>query len=262
MKNPVLQIENLTVGINRKTILHRISLTVRQEEIVIVLGSNGSGKTSLLKAVNGLLPVDSGKILLHNQDYTGKSVSERSRSIVTIGQDPDLSTFSELTIRENYRIGKDRQRRFPSFHNISEDVLREHLFPFNPRLVDRLDTPVKTLSGGERQALGLAVALQGNPALLLLDEHTSALDPHASDAIMELTESKIRNKKLTAIMITHNLDHAAKYGDRVIIMQQGRIVFDVSGTEKRRLSSEDLYRMYTDLQKTPILDPKKGLVGA
>ena len=226
----LLQIQNLTIKKGSSTILNDVSLNICRGDFVILLGSNGSGKSSLTRAINGLCQYDKGKILLDGYSIDNKSISERSLDIFTLTQDINLSTFSELTVLENCRLAEQRSNE--------KRELKRYLRDFNPVLIEKLSLPAKFLSGGERQALALAMIFISPPKILLLDEHTCSLDPKNADNIMSLTQKHIAENNLTTIMTTHNLQDVLKYGNRIIALKKGRIIFqtdDKSNISKTKL---------------------------
>ena len=249
MKQPLLSLTNIFLKVPSKEspILNDVSLDVFKEEFIILLGSNGSGKSSLLKIINGLFSPTSGHLALLGKDLLQSSLSQRSKSIVTLTQDLNLSTFSDLTILENCLIALHRNKNTSSFFSSKEEQkkIKTHLHFYNPNLSEKLNTAVSTLSGGERQTIALAMNLWNTPSLLLLDEHTSALDPHMAKKLMHLTHETAKEKKVTTFVATHNLEDALNYGTRLIAMNQGKIVLDVSHEEKKQLTKEKLLALYS-----------------
>ena len=249
MKNPLLCLANIFLQAPNKEspILNNLSLEVFPGEFIVLVGSNGCGKSSLLRVINGLLHPNSGTLQLEGKNLLSKSLNERSRSIVTLTQDLNLSTFSDLTILENCQIALHRNKKtsFSFSSKKEEKQIKEHLSAYNPSLSEKLHLPVSNLSGGERQTLGLAMNLWLTPSLLLLDEHTSALDPHMAKKLMKLTSETVIEKKITTLVVTHNLEDALQYGTRLIAMNKGRIIANFPYEEKRKLTHEKLYSLYS-----------------
>lgn len=227
-------------------ILDAISLDVFEGDFIILLGSNGSGKSSLIKIINGLSVPTSGKIVLKGQNLIGSSAHKRSQSVITLAQDVNLSTFSQMTVLENCLMALHRnQRALFTFSTKKErQLITSCLATYNQKLCDKLDEPIATLSGGERQTLAFAMSVWHTPALLLLDEHTSALDPHMAVKLMHLTNEVATQRKITTIMTTHNLEDALAYGNRLIVMSKGKVILDVAGKDKERLTRTDLLTFY------------------
>lgn len=226
------------------------SLAVQEGQFVSVIGSNGSGKTTLLNLVCGTMRPDAGKIVFDGRDITGVSAVKRASWIGRVFQDPKAGTCSHLTILENLALADNKG----SAYGLGRGVLksrREHyralLSQCGMGLENRLDTLVGTLSGGQRQALALVIATMSDIRLLILDEHTAALDPKSSETIMELTNELVQKRNLTTVMVTHNLRYAVAYGDRLVMMHRGEAVIDRSGEEKRALAVEDLLDTFTSI---------------
>ncbi len=231
---PLLSIKNLSYSLSNGNILVRdMSIDLFPGDCMMLIGSNGSGKSTLLKLISGALTPTSGAIYLE-AEILRTSIRKRAHSIATMNQDPNAATFSELSVYENYLI---RTRG-------SLQMAKDYLYPFNPKLPDRMNTPAGKLSGGERQALGLALCLLSHPKLLLLDEHTSALDPESEKRLMEITYDAIRSRNITAIICTHNVSDALHYGNRLIALQRGSLLADISAEEKKNISKEDLFTFY------------------
>jgi putative ABC transport system ATP-binding protein len=243
----LLTFENVSfsVPLKEKPILDGISLSIRSGDFIVILGSNGSGKSSLLKAINGLIAPTSGKILFQGNPLPA-SLSKRSRSIATLTQDLNLSTFSQLTVLENCLIALERRRRFSFSLSVKKERTKiiSALSQYSQKLADSIDEPISSLSGGERQMVAFAMSVWNPPSLLLLDEHTSALDPQMDAKLMELTHRFACAKQVTTLMSTHNLDHAL-YGNRLLAMKQGKVVMDVCGPEKELLTREEILKIYS-----------------
>ena len=218
-----------------KPILKGLDFTLQPKEFVLILGANGSGKSSLLKLMSGEYQAPNGK------------VTNEARSLAYLSQDTSQTLFHDLTVLENCCLNE--QKVNPSLFKISpESEQRAYSFylkDFHPHMPHKMATEVSKLSGGERQSLALGLVLIQDPDFLLLDEHTSALDPKIASALMELTNQEIRNRGLTAVMVTHNIQHALTYGTRIMALKDGEIVLDVQGTEKQRLQKKDLMTIYS-----------------
>lgn len=248
MKTPILSLQKIThcIATKERPILNNLSLDFFADDFVILLGSNGSGKSSLIKIINGTLFPSQGEILLHNKSILKEPLHKRSKLIATLSQDLALSTFGHLTVLDNCQVALHR-RKTPSFAlpNAQEkENISFYLSNFHPRLKEKLYQKTSSLSGGERQALALAMALWNTPSLLLLDEHTSALDPAMAEKILELTHTKSMKQKIPTIMTTHRIEDALQYGNRVIALNQGQIILDVSKEEKSGLTHEKLRSLY------------------
>ena len=233
--------------VNEKTALNGVSLTLNDGDFVTVIGGNGAGKSTLLNAVAGVWPVDRGSISIDGVDVTHLPEYKRARYIGRVFQDPMMGTAATMQIEENLalarRRGKPRSLR-PGITAAEREEYRELLKSLNLGLEDRLTAKVGLLSGGQRQALTLLMATLQKPKLLLLDEHTAALDPKTAAKVLEVTDRIIRQERLTTLMITHNMRDAIAHGNRLIMLYEGRIAVDVSGEDKERLTVEDLLGMF------------------
>ena len=233
--------------VNEKTALDGVSLTLRDGDFVSVIGGNGAGKSTLLNAVAGTWLVDSGTIAIDGVNVTRLSEHKRARFIGRVFQDPMMGTAATMQIEENLALALRRGKRRTLRVGITaaeRDQYRELLKILDLGLENRLTTKVGLLSGGQRQALTLLMATLQKPKLLLLDEHTAALDPKTAAKVLDTTERIIQRDHLTTLMITHNMRDAIAHGNRLIMMYDGRIVVDVSGEEKRRLTVEDLLALF------------------
>lgn len=229
----MLKLNNISLNFGQQSILSDIHLNVDQHEIVILLGSNGSGKSSLLKLIDRRYSVQKGNLMVNDISIEEYSQKKLAKTIITLTQNPLDSLFPKLTVKENCLLACYRAEN-------SHTSFEDHLAQFNPKLVSHLNTLSGNLSGGEQQALVLALACLAKPKILLLDEHTSALDPHTAENLMRLTQEKIKAHGMTCIMSTHQLDHAIKYGDRLIALQNGRILKTYNKIEKASLSLEQI----------------------
>ncbi len=222
-------------------------LTVADGEFVSVVGSNGSGKTSLLNIICGSMPFDSGTLLLDGKDIAGLKEYERYRRIGRVYQNPAAGTCPHLTILENMSLADNKGKRFGLSRGVNRarrDFYCDQLREVGLGLEDKLDVEVGSLSGGQRQAVALIMATLTPVDILILDEHTAALDPHTADIIMKITDRVVREKHLTALMVTHNLRYAVEYGTRLLMLDRGKIVLDKAGAEKERVVTDDLLEIF------------------
>jgi len=241
-KSPLLSLNKVIFRVPgvEKAILNNLSLNLYSGDFLVILGSNGSGKSSLIKTINGLCKPQSGTLILNGEDITKQRVEQIAKNITTLTQDLNFSTFHDMTVFENCVCAALKNSSFPD-----KTSIKEHLEKYHPALPQKLEERVSSLSGGERQCLALAMCLYSTPQLLLLDEHTSALDPKIGKQIMEITHNQaIQFPSLSVIMTTHNLHDALQYGNRLIVLRDGGIVFDVSGEEKNKLTKSDLLAFY------------------
>ena len=229
--------------INEKRAMNGLSLTLEDGDFVTVIGGNGAGKSTLLNLVAGVFPPDSGTISIDGQDVTRLPEHKRATYIGRVFQDPMMGTAATMGIEENlalaYRRGKNRGLRYGITH-AERKLYREKLAILGLGLEDRMTSKVGLLSGGQRQALTLLMATLQKPKLLLLDEHTAALDPKTAAKVLETTETIVQRDRLTTLMITHNMRDAIAHGNRLIMMDSGRIVADIRGEEKKNLTVQDL----------------------
>jgi putative ABC transport system ATP-binding protein len=242
---------------NEVRALQDVSVTIEEGSFVIVIGTNGSGKSTLLNAVAGTFFVDSGRLLLAGQDVTRWPEHRRARLIGRVFQNPFSGTAPNMTIAENLALAARRgQSRGMGWalgsHARSE--FRERVRRLNLGLEDRLDNAIGSLSGGQRQALTLLMATWLQPELLLLDEHTAALDPKSADQVIALSEQIIEQKRLTTLMVTHSMQQAAYLGDRLLMMYRGRAIYDLRGAQKQRLQPKDLLDRFEEVRRGELLD--------
>ncbi len=226
------------------TALDNVKLDVGTEDFITVIGSNGAGKTTLLNIIAGVYPPEKGgSITINGQDVTRLSEHKRARYVSRVYQDPHIGTAAKMTIEENLSLamlrGQSRGLRIATTKQRRE-LFRSALAPLGLGLEDRLTSLVGTLSGGQRQALALVMATISKPALLLLDEHVATLDPSTNRVVLQLSEMIIQREKMTAIMVTHNMEHALRYGNRLAMMHKGRIIVDIHQKEKAALTVNDL----------------------
>jgi putative ABC transport system ATP-binding protein len=238
--------------------LQGVSLVVEPGQIVAVLGFNGSGKSTLLNAVAGSVLVNHGTVRIVGRDVTRWPEHRRASLIGRVFQNPFSGTASHLGVAENLAIAVHRGRRRGVFRRgltaARMGELTERVRGLGLGLEDRLNTPMGALSGGQRQALTLLMATLVRPQLLLLDEHTAALDPVSAEQVVHLTESMVRGAQLTTLLVTHSMQQAVRLGDRVIMMHRGRIVQDIHGPRKRRLKVDDLLEMFDRMKNVDLLD--------
>lgn len=235
MKKRALEINNISFSRYEQEILHSLFLKVDPGEFVVLVGPNGSGKSTLAKVINGVVRPNSGEVLIGDKNIVDWPIYKRAALVSTLTQDLHHSTFSELSVAMNMDLALKR-----SDDKKSREQLISYVNSFNKSLGDRLDVKAGHLSGGQRQALALAMCFAHRPEILILDEHTSALDPKAAHSLMALTNAHIKKEKLTTIMITHSLEHALLYGSRIIAMNEGRVNLDLSGEAKAALTKNDL----------------------
>lgn len=234
--------------VNAKTALDDLSLTLHDGDFVTVIGGNGAGKSTMLNAVAGTFTVDSGSILLDGEDITRKPEHRRAADLGRVFQDPMMGTAGDMWIEENLALAARRGSRRTFKWGISHaerEQYRALLAPLGLGLEDRLTTKVGLLSGGQRQALTLLMASLKQPKLLLLDEHTAALDPKTADKVLALSDQIVQENNLTTLMITHNMKDAIAHGNRLIMMDAGRVVVDISGEDKKKLTVPDLLALFS-----------------
>lgn len=241
--------------INEKRALEGINLVLNDGDFVTVIGGNGAGKSTLQNAISGAITPDSGKIEINGIDITKYPEYKRAKYIGRVFQDPMLGTASDMWIEENLALAYKRgEKRSPFKWMIDSDkesVFKDSLAKLGLGLEDRMKTKVKLLSGGQRQAITLLMATIKKPDLLMLDEHTAALDPKTASLVLNLTNDIVENSKITTLMITHNMKDAINYGNRLIMMDQGKIIYDVNGEEKAKLTVEDLLKKFNQTKDAP-----------
>ena len=233
--------------VNEKVALNGVNLHLNEGDFVTMIGGNGAGKSTLLNAIAGVWPIDQGSIVLAGEDITKLPEHKRAALLGRVFQDPMMGTAATMQIEENLAIAARRGKKRTLKVGITRDEreeYRERLKVLGLGLESRLTVKVGLLSGGQRQALTLLMATLNAPKLLLLDEHTAALDPKTAAKVLEITESIIAEKRLTAMMVTHNMNDAIRLGNRLIMMDEGRVVVDVSGEEKKHLHKADLLELF------------------
>lgn len=234
-------------SVNELCLFQNFNLTVQDGEFVSVVGSNGSGKTSLLNMICGSIDVDAGQILINGQDISGKKDYIRHRRIGRVYQDPSKGTSPGMTILENMSIAENKGRPYNLRRGLNRHKLEDYralLRPLNLGLEDKMGVQVGSLSGGQRQALALLMATMTPIDFLILDEHTAALDPKTAEIIMELTDKIVKEKQVTTIMVTHNLRYAVEYGNRLIMMHQGSAILDKCGEEKTGIKTDEIMGIF------------------
>lgn len=235
--------------INEKKALNGVSITLNEGDFITVIGGNGAGKSTLLNALAGVWPIDSGKILVDKVDITLKPEHKRAMYLGRVFQDPMMGTAAGMEIDENLALAMRRGKIRGLKKGITpkeKAEFKELLKSLDLGLEDRLSSKVGLLSGGQRQALTLLMASLKKPKLLLLDEHTAALDPKTAAKVLETTERIVKRDKLTTLMITHNMKHAIAHGNRLIMMNNGKIIFDICGEDKMKLTVEDLLKKFAE----------------
>ena len=232
---------------NEKRAIDGLTLTLEDGDFVTVIGGNGAGKSTTLNLIAGVFPPDQGSIVLNGRDINNLPEHRRAKYLGRVIQDPMMGTAATMGIEENlalaYRRGRRRGLR-PGVTNREREVYREKLATLGLGLENRMTSKVGLLSGGQRQALTLLMATLKKPELLLLDEHTAALDPKTADKVLKLTEEIVSREKLTTLMVTHNMRNAIEYGNRIIMMDAGRVVVDIRGEEKKNLTVKDLLEKF------------------
>ena len=233
--------------VNEKVALKGLDLTLEDGDFVTVIGGNGAGKSTMLNAVAGVWPIDMGKILIDGQDVTRLSEHQRAKYIGRVFQDPMMGTAATMGIEENLALAARRGAARSLRTGITKKEREEYhelLKTLDLGLEDRMTSKVGLLSGGQRQAVTLLMATLKKPKLLLLDEHTAALDPKTAAKVLALSEKFVQENHLTTLMITHNMKDAIKYGNRLIMMYEGRVIYDVRGEEKANLQVSDLLQRF------------------
>ncbi|MDF2607577.1 MAG: hypothetical protein K0S34_1773 [Bacillales bacterium] len=260
----MLKLENLSKTFNKDTvnencIFQNLDFHVKQGDFVTIIGSNGAGKSTLLNIIAGSLDCDEGIIQLGGNLISNVPEYKRARTIGRVFQDPTKGTAPDMTILENLSMAFNKGKTFGLTRGINKknvNLFKSLLSELNLGLEDKLESKVGLLSGGQRQALSLISAVMSKPQLLLLDEHTAALDPKTSERIIEITAKVVTENQTTTLMVTHNLNHAIKLGNRLIMMHRGEIVVDIEGEEKQDLTAEKLLKYFDDVQGKELLSDR------
>ncbi|MDO4378938.1 MAG: ATP-binding cassette domain-containing protein [Erysipelotrichia bacterium] len=256
----MLKIENISKTFNKSTInekkvLNNLSLLLNKGDFVTVIGSNGAGKSTLLNTISGMYIPDEGHIYLDNKDISKLKEFQRAKFIGRVFQDPLMGTAADMLIEENLALANRRGKNRTLSIGINKKeriIFQEKLKSLNLGLEDRLSEKVGVLSGGQRQALTLLMATIQEPQILLLDEHTAALDPATAKKVLSITENLVQKNNLTTLMITHNMQDAIDYGNRLIMMDKGKIILDISGENKNKLTKFELINKFNQLTENTL----------
>ena len=236
--------------VNEMCLFNDFNLTIEDHQFVSVVGSNGSGKTSLLNIICGSIPLDDGRIIIGGEDITKMPEYKRQRRIGRVYQNPSMGTCPSMTIAENMALADNKGKAFnlrPGTNKQRLEFYRESLRSLGLGLEDKMDVKVGVLSGGQRQAMALLMSTMTPIEFLILDEHTAALDPKTAEINMQLTDQIVKEKKLTSLMVTHNLRYALEYGNRIIMMHQGKVILDKKGKEKEALNVDDVLAKFNEI---------------
>lgn len=251
----MLQLNNIYTSFNKGTademkLFDNFSFSVNKGDFISIVGSNGSGKTSLLNLICGTLSPDSGSIVFQGRDITRLPEYKRAKNIGRVFQEPKVGTCSNLTVLENFALADNKNKPYALGRAINKkriDYYKELLSRCNMGLEDRINTPIGSLSGGQRQAIALVITGMTKVDLLILDEHTAALDPKSSETVMEITDRLVKENDLTAVMVTHNLRFATEYGNRLVMMHDGKAIIDKAGEEKQNTAVSELLSTFNEI---------------
>ena len=254
----MLKIEHASITFNKNSVNERKALrdftyTIDSGDFVTVIGSNGAGKSTLMNAISGSYSLDRGRIFLDGKDITPLKEYQRARMIGRLFQDPLRGTAPSMTIEENLGLAYSRGKKRSLSIGINKndvELFRERLAQLDLGLEDRMKTPVGLLSGGQRQAITLLMATIVTPKLLLLDEHTAALNPKTAEKVMEITDKIVKDNNITTLMITHNIDNALHYGNKTILLSQGSLMLSLSGKERDEMTLDKLLSLYSSNNET------------
>lgn len=236
--------------VNEKHVLQNLNLEICDGDFITVIGGNGAGKSTMLNVISGVYQVDGGAVLLDGADITTQPEYVRARHLGRVFQDPMMGTAANMSIEENLALAYRRTKRRSlgwGLNNKEKELYREVLKTLDLGLEDRMSSKVGLLSGGQRQAITLLMATLQKPKLLLLDEHTAALDPKTAKKVLEITQDIVKRDNLTTLMITHNMKDAIRVGNRLVMMHNGHIVYDVKGEEKQKLKTADLLEKFSSV---------------
>lgn len=257
----MLEIKNINKEFNKgtvnaKQIFSDFSLKIKNDDFITIIGSNGAGKSTLLNIIAGSINVDSGEIILDNKNITFTKEYKRSKKICRVFQNPELGTAGSMSILENISMVLNKNKRFILRKGVNSkniNYIKEILSELSLGLENKLNTSVSLLSGGQKQALAVIMAILNTPSLLLLDEHTAALDPNTASKVLNITNKLIKEYNIPTLMVTHNMNDAIKYGNRLIMLNEGKIILDVKAEEKTKLNQNDLINYFKKLQTDRML---------